>query len=346
MKALVLKANAQLEYIDVPFPVKLSETACLIRVAACGVCGSDIQRAFEHGAYHYPLIMGHELSGVIEETPPGSRYTPGQRVVVFPLIPCRKCRACDTGDYAQCSNYNYLGSRCDGGFAEYVYAEEEYLFPVPEHVDTIHAAMTEPCAVALHGVRKLKIEGGEKAAVYGGGPIGLMVAQWLRLRGCELIIVFDIEKEKLMIAEELGFYAINSSTIDPLEVVLELTAGEGADKVVESCGLPLTYNQALKSAGRFGEVVMLGNLKGELAIMPEDFSNILRKEIKLYGSWNSKITPRGKDDWSTVLMYMDREIRVHQLISHTPRLSEGPGIFQRIFKKSEFFNKVIFKILT
>lgn len=343
MKALVLKANAQLEYMDVPMPVKPSENSCLVRVAACGICGSDLQRAFEHGAYHYPLVMGHEFSGTIEESFQGSRYDPGQRVAAFPLIPCMKCSACQTGDYAQCTSYSYLGSRCDGGFAEYVYVHEEYLFPVPDDVDILHAAMTEPCAVALHGVRKLNITGGETAAVYGGGPIGTIAAQWLRLRGCRRIIIIEVEKKKLEIARDMGFIAVDGSATDPVEAVRESTGGEGADKVVEACGLPLTCRQAVQSTGRFGEVVLLGNISGDFTISGRDFSSILRKELRLYGTWNSKVTPRGRDDWSAVLAHMDRELLVKPLISHTPWLAEGPEIFQRMFKKTEFFNKVIFK---
>jgi len=344
MEALVLVENAHLIYKDVPFPKKPQGRYYLIKVKACGICGSDIHRAFEGGAYHYPLIMGHEFSGTIEKAFPKAIYREGTRVCVFPLIPCGKCIACQTGNYGQCSDYSYLGSREDGGFACYLYAPEDNIFPLPPYVDLLHAAMTEPCAVSLHGVRKLNIRGGETCVVYGGGPIGNISAQWLRIRGCKRVIVVDIDNEKLRIAKHMGFEVIDAKKKNPVSFVKELTSEEGADIVIEACGLPLTYQQAIQSAARFGEVLFLGNLSVDLTLAQRETSSLLRKELVIYGAWNSKIVPRGKDDWSTVLKYMDRELIVAPLISHTPLLKEGPEIFLKMYKKEGFFNKVIFKI--
>jgi L-iditol 2-dehydrogenase/galactitol-1-phosphate 5-dehydrogenase len=344
MKALVLEQKGALVYKEVGAPEKYRENLFLIRVHSAGICGSDIHRAFEGGAYHYPLVMGHEFSGVVEEAPPGGRYTKGQRVTVFPLLPCKRCRACQTGDFAQCRDYDYLGSRRDGAFAEYLGAPEENIFPLPDHVNTVHAAMTEPCAVSLHGVRKLAIRGGETAAVYGAGPIGNMVAQWLRILGCRSVIVVDVDEKKLTIAREMGFTTLNPKAADPVGTIRDLTGGEGADVTVEAVGLPLTFMQALQSVCLRGEVLLLGNISGDLAVGMKDVSNLLRKEIVIHGTWNSKIVPRGIDDWSTTLAYMDRELVVAPLISHTPALSEGPEIFRRITRKTEFFNKTIFRI--
>ena len=344
MKALVLAKNGVLEYGDVDMPERYSEKSCLIRTAAAGICGSDMHRAFENGAYHHPLVMGHEFSGIVEEAFGGSRYEPGQRVVVFPLLPCRKCRACSTGDYAQCSSYDYYGSRRDGGFAEYVSVPEENLFPLPGHVNIVHAAMTEPCAVALHGVRKFRMEGGETAVVFGGGPIGNMAAQWLRIRGCRRVVVIDIDERKLRIALSMGFDVVNAGRVDPVKEIGAVTDGEGADLAVEACGLPLTYLQAVKSAARFGQVLFLGNLSGTFTMDDVDFTDVLRNELVLRGTWNSKIVPSGSDDWSVVLAYMDRELQVAPLISHTPLLSEGASIFNSVYKREEFYSKVIFVI--
>lgn len=345
MKALVLKSNAHLEYREVSTPEPLTEKSYLIRVKACGICGSDLHRAFENGAYHYPLIMGHEFSGIVEEGFEGAIYRKGTPVTAFPLIPCRKCKPCQVGDFAQCQNYNYLGSRTDGAFAEFVYVPEENLFPLPPGVDFIEAAMTEPAAVALHGVRKLSILGGETAAVFGGGPIGNMVAQFLRYRGCERIFVVDIDNKKLSIAESMGFIPVDSSKENPVEKIMKLTDGEGAQKVIEACGLPVTYLQSIKSVSRKGEVVLLGNISGELKLGRDDVSSLLRKEIKLYGTWNSKIVPKGEDDWSTVLRLINnKELKLKPLVSHTPPLEEGAKIFSKLYQKKEFFNKVIFRM--
>ena len=341
MKALVLVENTVLELQDIPLPERIEDRSYMIRISACGICGSDIHRAFQGGAYHYPLVMGHECSGVIEDAFPHSKLQSGQRVTVFPLLPCRSCKACQIGEYAQCSRYDYFGSRRDGAFAEFLSAPEENCFLIPEHVDTVHAAMTEPCAVALHGIRKLSLHGGETAAVYGAGPIGNMAAQWLRLRGCDPVVLIDVEPRKLETAEVMGFSIVNAGETDPVSAILDITRGNGAEAAVEACGLPLTYVQAIQSTARSGQILFMGNISGDLNISQRNVSAILRKELTLTGTWNSKITPSGSDDWSTVLQFLDDKIHVSPLISHTLPLEAGASIFHRMSLRKEFFSKVI-----
>ena len=343
VKALVLESNGVLRVSEVPMPAEPETDSVLVRIAAAGICGSDLHRAFEGGAYHTPLIMGHEMAGVVEEAPPSSGLHAGQRVAVFPLLPCRRCGPCQTGDYAQCEDYDYFGSRRDGGFAEYLRVPAANLFAVPDHLDLLHAAMTEPCAVALHGVRRLRISPGTPAAVYGGGPIGNMVAQWLRVSGCTPVFVVEVDQRKLGLALEMGFQTVDGDREDPVEAILDRTAG-GAACVVEACGLPLTFLQALRSAARFGQVVLMGNLRGELRAGERDISRILRQELTILGTWNSRVTPLGTDDWSTALRALGREILVAPLISHTPPLEEGPAILEAMHRHEGSFNKVIFRI--
>lgn len=342
MEALVLEENGRIVHKKVPVPEKTRKDALLCRVAASGICNSDIHRGFGGGAYHYPLIMGHEFSAVIEDPGASTRYKEGDGVTVFPLLPCKKCGPCQAGEYAQCINYDYFGSRRDGAFAEYVWVPEENLFPIPEHVEMLHAAMTEPAAVALHGVRRMEIKAGYTGAVFGGGPIGNMVAQWLRISGCSEVFVIDIESRKLETASSMGFIPVDASADDPVDQIFGRTNGGGADCVVEAVGLPKTFLQAVQCAARAGQVVFLGNIIGEFRIGEKDFSSILRRELVIRGTWNSKVLPRGKDDWTTVLSYMDRGLEVAPLISHTPPFSEGPEIFRKITEKKEYVSKVIF----
>jgi L-iditol 2-dehydrogenase/galactitol-1-phosphate 5-dehydrogenase len=342
MKALVLKSDKELAFETVADPKARTEREVLVEVRFSGICGSDIPRAFHGKAYHYPLIMGHEFSGIVREAPRGSAFAAGERVVVFPLLPCGKCAACSTGDYAQCADYDYLGSRRDGGFAEFVYVPEENLFRVPDRVELVSAAMTEPCAVALHGVEKLRIEAGMSALVIGGGPVGLMAAQWLRVRGCSPVRVADVDAKKLALAEGLGFESFDSAAGD-LTAAMQ-SQGGGMDCVVEACGLPATFLQAVDCAGRFGQVVFMGNIRGEFRVPESDFSRILRNEIRISGTWNSKITPRGKDEWTRVLAFLDGPIDVRSLISHRPPLSEGAEVFGRLVDREEWFSKVVFAL--
>lgn len=344
MKALVLEENAKLVCRDIPAPGNENPDWALIRVKAAGICGSDIPRGFGSKSYHYPLVMGHEFSGVVESVPSGSDFKPGDRVVVFPLLWCGKCRYCQTGDYAQCEDYDYLGSRRDGAFAEYVKAPVENLLHVPEWVDLTHAAMAEPLAVALHGASKARVKPGDSGAVFGAGPIGNMVAQWLRISGCRDVYIVDIDSDKLALAKDMGFVPVNSASCDPVEAIKELTKGKGADRVVEAVGLPVTFLQAVKAAASFGDVVFLGNIAGEFRIAEKDFSSILRREITIHGTWNSKWVPKGGDEWTRSLAYLDRELKVDRLITHKITLEDGPEIFRKIANREEKFGKVIFTI--
>jgi L-iditol 2-dehydrogenase/galactitol-1-phosphate 5-dehydrogenase len=345
MKALVLKANAELHLEDRPVPSEPEEGTLLVKIAACGICGSDIPRGFHNGAYFYPLVMGHEFSGIIEETYPESKFNKGDKVAIFPLIPTDPTEpAYQSGDFALCKSYDYFGSRRDGAFQEYLRIPEFNLFKIPDHVDLVHASMTEPAAVALHGVRKLHIEQGDWGLVIGGGPIGNMTAQWLKILGCKDVIVVDIDPRKLYIAGDMGFVTINSSKRDTVDEVMKMTNGKGIQRVVEACGLPLTFLQAIESASTYGEVVFMGNIHGVFKINEKEFSSILRRELSIYGTWNSKIEPRGTDDWSTVLDKLDKELMVAPLISDMVPLDEGPEIFDSILNRKRFHNKVIFNI--
>ncbi|MDR1282603.1 MAG: galactitol-1-phosphate 5-dehydrogenase [Opitutaceae bacterium] len=355
MQALVLEADKKLVHVTgrpVPPPPDGDDgrplASALVRIAACGICGSDIPRGFGGKAYHYPLVMGHELSGVIEEAAPGGRLPAGTRVTVFPLLPENAASdpACQTGDHAQAAAYDYYGSRRDGAFAEYLRVPEWNLFPVPDDVNLLHAAMTEPAAVALHGVRRLHCKAGDDAAVFGAGPIGNLAAQWLRIHGCSRVFVVDVDERKLDIAGKMNFGAapLNAARLDPVAAILDATGGRGVQRSVEACGLPLTFLQAIKVAARSGEVLFMGNIAGEFRIGEKDFSGILRKELSIYGTWNSKVVPHGADDWSTVLKHLDRTLHVAPLITDRLPLAEGPRVFDDIVHRRGFHNKVIFDI--
>lgn len=312
-----------------------------VEVASCGVCGSDIPRAFHGKAYFTPLVMGHEFSAVVREDKSG--FKKGEKVTAFPLLPCKKCDACQIGEFAQCSNYNYYGSRRDGAFQEVLWIPPENLLRIPEHVNLHHAAFTEPAAVALHGVRKFALKGGERAVVFGAGPIGNMCAQWLKILGVQSIAIVDLDEEKLSLAENMGFIPLNPKKGDIIGQIKN-TFGALADISVEAVGIPLTFRQSLMSVGLFGQVLFLGNLLGILEIADKDFTHILRQELRIYGTWNSKVTPGHTSDWHVVLQHLDKELKVSELISHKPGLEDGASIMNAINDRNGQFNKVLFHL--
>ena len=344
MKSVVLSSNASLSVQERELPASIGENSLLVKVAAAGICGSDIPRAFLNGAYHYPLVLGHEMSGIVEQSNGSELFREEDRVVIFPLLPNPSDPFVQIGELAVSSGYDYFGSRRDGGFQEYLQVPEANLIRVPDHVDLLEAALTEPAAVALHGVSKLRIPTAATALVIGGGPVGLMVGQWLRIRGAARVLIAEPDDRKRRIAEELGFGIVDPKLGDTVETVQEVTGGRGAECVVEACGLPQTFRQALNSAATFGQVVFLGNIEDSLELGKKEVSSILRRELTIYGTWNSKITPAGRSEWDEVLLRMGRELQVGPLISHRPSLDEAPSTLKEMFEKSFWFNKVVIDV--
>jgi L-iditol 2-dehydrogenase len=344
MNALVLHAvgDARLETVPRPDP---GPGQVRVRIGFCGVCGSDIPRMFVKGTYKFPTVCGHEFAGIVDEVGDGvEECQPGDRVAVFPLLWCGRCTACEQGKYVQCHNYDYLGSRSDGAFAEYVVAPVQNLLHVPDGVSLEEAAMTEPAAVALHAVRRGRCTLGQTVAVFGAGPIGLMVAQWARAMGASQVVLFDLLPQKLAMARELGFQQVfNSREVDPVSSLNELTAGEGAHVCVESAGVPVTFLHALAGTRRGGRVVILGNPSGDVTLPAALISQAMRREIDLVGTWNSEYSTSGNDDdWSMVLRAMaDRTINLLPLITHRVPLARAFEAIEMMKQGKEFFSKVL-----
>jgi L-iditol 2-dehydrogenase len=345
MKALVLKAVSDLRLESIPVPT-VPRGWVLVRIGFCGVCGSDIPRIFSKGTYKFPTVCGHEFAGTIESCGAGvTKFLPGQRVAVFPLLWCGKCPACERGQYVQCYDYDYLGSRRDGAFAEYVAAPEQNLLLVPPGVSLEEASMTEPAAVARHA---LKRAGGsllgESVALFGAGPIGLMCAQWARAMGAEQIFLFDVVPAKLDMARHMGFtHAYNSREKDPLKTILELTGGAGVHVALDSAGVPQTLVQAMTAARRGGRVVLLGNPSGDVTVPASLLSQLMRREVALYGTWNSDYSATGNDDdWRTTLQAMaSRTLNLKPLVTHSVGLEQSIDVLNMMKANTAFYSKVL-----
>lgn len=179
MKAWVLHGpgNIRLETVDRPC---IGSGEVLVKVEAAGICGSDIPRIYKTGAHVHPLIPGHEFAGVVTETGTDVDVCwQGKRVGVFPLLPCKVCKPCLEKKYEMCRHYDYLGSRRNGGFAEYVAVPADNLVALPQSVSFEEAAMLEPMAVAVHAMRQVWLKGTETIAVCGLGTIGLLLLMFL-----------------------------------------------------------------------------------------------------------------------------------------------------------------------
>ena len=186
MKAYVLHGIGDIRYEEAAKP-DLKPEEVLVEIKAVGICGSDIPRIFEDGTYSFPLIPGHEFSGIVTETVREADSAGlGRRVGIFPLLPCGKCVPCRKDHYEMCRKYSYLGSRANGGFAQYAAVPVWNLIELPEGVSFEAAAMLEPMAVAVHALRSIGPAMGERVAVCGLGTIGLLLTMFLKEAGIDI----------------------------------------------------------------------------------------------------------------------------------------------------------------
>lgn len=317
MKACVLKAVGQLCYEDVPMP-EPKKGEVLLRVKRCGICSSDIDRVFKTGTYHFPTVPGHEFSGqVVALGEAVDRAYLGRRAAVFPLLPCFRCPSCEAEEYARCDDYSYFGSRCDGGFAEYLAVPVWNLAFFSDALSYDAAAVCEPAAVALHAANAGRITPGDTVVIVGSGTIGLLAAMWARIHNAGRVVMIGRGEEKLKAAQALGFsHTVSTLTRDPEAAVREMTAGQGADVVLEMAGNPESIGTAVCCAKKGGTVVLTGNPAGDIALRRAVYWKILRNELHLTGTWNSSYSSH-KNDWSVALDHMERKILpVESLITH------------------------------
>lgn len=340
MKALNLHGIGDLRYEEVPMPSpKPGEV--LLKIRAVGICGSDIPRVYTKGTYHFPTVIGHEFAGEIAAAEDVALV--GRGAAVFPLIPCGKCPECLAEHYAQCAAYDYYGSRRDGAMAEYLAVKKENLCLVPDGVSYEEAAMCEPAAVAIHAFRQSGAKPGDTMLIYGIGTIGLIIAEWARAAGVQNIVLAARTDDKVEFARKLGFgLAFNVNRTDLVAKVRELTDGRGAEVCIEGTGQAAAWETCLFVAQNYGTVLCLGNPVGEMRLTQDGYWQILRKELKLVGTWNSDFGRRD-NDWQTALRAMrNGTLNLRSLITHRFSLAEYKKAFALMRERREMYGKVMF----
>jgi len=346
MNAAVLHAPADLRYERVNVPA-IREDEALVRVRAAGVCGSDLGRVMKTGTYRFPTIPGHEFCGevaAVGAAVQGVRV--GDRVAVAPILPCLDCEFCASGDYGLCDRYNYLGSRTDGGFAQFVAAPAKNLIPLPDSLSFAEGAMIEPAAVTLHGMMRVGVNAGETVAVLGCGTIGLFAIQFAKIMGATRVIATDVAPDKLELAARVGAdVCIDSAARDAVERIRELTGGRGADVAIETAGVVQTQEQTLRAVRKKGRVLLLGTAHRDVVLPPKSFENIVRYELTLVGSWNSYSAPFPGAEWRATVEYAKSgALKLAPLITHRYPLSEAPTVFVDLAARAYPFTKVMFEI--
>lgn len=324
MMAANLHGIGDLRYEELDVPL-CEGNEVLVKIKNCGICGSDIGRVLAHGTYHFPTVPGHEFSGKVVFDPTGEWS--GKRVAVFPVLPCFKCDMCAEEKYAQCRDYDYYGSRRDGAYAQYLAVKKWNLIELPENVSYEEGAMCEPVSVALHAVKKLNIQKGEHILITGAGPIGLIAGMWAKSFGASKISYIDIDKDKIAFAKEKGF-----EEYDGVSFVDAALEGTGASPAIAT---------AINAVNPFGRMVLMGNPGRDISLSAKDYQNILRKELKISGTWNSSYEDL-ENDWRESLHALSEgTLSVKELITHRPAISQILESIKMMCDRNEFYCKVV-----
>ena len=325
MKALRLESIGNLFVRDVEKPLPGADDL-LVRVEACGICGTDRHLFLGEFPSRPPVTVGHEFAGIVEAL--GADVTGfkiGDRITGDPNISCGRCPQCMAGRVNLCRNLQAIGIHRDGGMADYVLVPQKQAFALPLSLNPLHGAFCEPLACCLHGIDMAEIKAGSSVAVLGGGVIGLLVVQLARLAGATTVVLSTRQEAKRRLAEDIGATA----TIDPFSTdIIEAITGPsglvpgGVDVVIECAGVPDTMRQNIRLAKAGGTVVILGVMPQGAKIEVEPF-DILFRELRVLGSFINPFVHRRAAD-----LVASGVINVEKLISRMVTLEDAVDVIR------------------
>lgn len=335
MRQVVLEKPRQIRLREVPVPVP-NKGEVLVRVRACGICGSDIL-SFEgaHPFVNYPIVQGHEFSGEVAEVGEEVEVLKkGDRVVVQPSVYCGKCNQCLRGRYNICDELKVLGRREDGAFAEYVCANAIMAYKMPSRMSYEDGALVEPAAVAVHAIRRSNLKLGDSVVILGAGPIGLMLLQCCKAAGARSVAITDMAKSRLQIAGRLGAdITIDIAAKDPVSIIESQYGKDGVDLVFEAVGAKVTIDNAIRIARKGAEIVIVGQA-GEI---PVNAGLILRNELLVSGT-----LMYGHQDFPRAITLISQgRVKTSDLITHRFSLEQVMEAYQLIEKRKENVVKVL-----
>jgi len=338
MKALVLEEYKRLELRDTPRPAPAAGEV-LIRVAACGICGSDVHGYDgSSGRRIPPIVMGHEAAGTIAAV--GDDVTAlhtGDRVTFDSTIFCGACPYCLRGEINLCDRREVLGVSCGeyrraGAFAEFVTVPERIVHRLPPSMSFAEAAMLEPAAVALHAVHVSQICGGETALVIGAGMIGLLTFQAACALGCARVLIADVDDTRLNLAKSLG--ATETLHLSGAGLAREVIARTGGvDLALEAVGRQETLDAAIASVRKGGAVTLIGNITPQITI---PLQVVVSRQLRLQGTAAS-----AGEYPEAIEMIAGRKIQVKPLITAVAPLEDGPRWFERLYAHEPNLMKIV-----
>jgi len=320
MKSVVIHAEGRVRVEERPVPYIQAEDDVLVRVVCSGLCGSDIPRIFAKGAHYYPITLGHEFSGYVEACGTGvNDLQAGDAVACVPLLPCFTCPECEKGFFSLCKQYQFVGSRSEGGNAEYIVVKRANLFRLPAEMTIEDGAFIEPITVGLHAFHLAQGCEGKNVIIVGAGTIGLLAMQCALALGAASVTAIDINDDKLALATALGATQVfNSKTLSAEEMLAALHDTRFDQLVLETAGTPQTVALAIDIAGPRAQVALVGTLHHDLTLSSATFGRILRKELTLLGSWMNYSAPWPGEEWETAARLLnEKKLQLAPLIAHT-----------------------------
>jgi L-iditol 2-dehydrogenase len=339
MRAMVLTAYRRLEILDLPRP-EPGPRDVVVRVRACGICGSDVHGYDgSSGRRIPPIVMGHEAAGVVEAV--GKEvlgFRPGDRVTFDSTIHCGECAFCRSGQVNLCDRRRVVGVspgdyRQDGAFAEAVAVPERVVCRIPDTVAFEHAAMVEPLSVAVHAVRRTPVRSGDRALVVGCGMIGLLTIQAAKAAGCGSVVAVDVDDGRLERAARLGADTTLNGRDDVSARVAALTSGRGVDVAFEAVGAAEPIATAVRCLRKGGTLTLIGNVTPRVEV---DLQAIVTRELSLLGTCASS------GEYPAALELLARgAVRLDGLISALAPLEQGPAWFERLYAREPGLMKVI-----
>ncbi len=340
MKALLLTEYNRLEVTEVAAPV-VGPHEVLVRVGACGICGSDVHGYDgSSGRRIPPIVMGHEAAGTVAAVGAGvSEYKEGDRVTFDSTVYCGECEFCARGEVNLCDRRQVVGVSCGdyrrhGAFAEFVVVPKRILYRLPEELDFAEAAMLEAASVALHAVRISEAKGGETALVIGAGMIGLLTMQAARAAGCARVLIADVDETRLELAQRIGADAVlHCSGVELVAEVMKLTDGRGADLSYEAVGRNETVAAAVDCTRKGGTVTLVGNIAPEVTL---PLQKVVTRQLRLQGSCAS-----AGEYLRAIELVAAGKIQVKPLITAVAPLEDGPRWFERLHAGESNLMKVV-----
>ena len=339
MKALFYTEPYHFEFTDVPEP-QVGDDEVLVRVKACGICGSDVQGfTGKTGRRIPPLIMGHEAAGIVEDFGKNVKdFEKGDRVCFDSTVYCNQCEPCRAGKYNRCKKRQVLGVsvpefKRHGAFAEYVAVPSWIVSKIPDTMSFVQAALLEPVSIGMHAVNRAPISAGDTVVVIGAGTIGLFVLQGCKLKAAKAVVC-DINEFRLDIACKLGAdVVVNPAKSNLKERVFKATDGRGADVAFEVVGFAQTFTDAISVLKTGGYLVAVGNLQKTAEF---NLQELVARELTFTGSYASSGEFRDGID-----LVASGKINVQPIISGVLPLREGPIAFDRLLKAEENLLKIV-----